>query len=93
MFYREGSGAKLFQLNLEQRGNGTFSKTFMCLFLLHIFPLSVSLTNVKCTGLGTVFVIQSPPPIYMFMEGSTHPIGDCKSEIYPIYGNFRMDKV
>jgi hypothetical protein len=93
MFYGEGSGAKLFQSNLEQRDNGKFSETFMCLFLLHAFSLSKTLINVKCTGLRTVFVIQSPPPIYRFMEGSTHPIVNCKSEIYPIYDNFRMDKV
>jgi hypothetical protein len=27
------------------------------------------------------------------MEGNNHPIVDCRREIYPIYGNFRMKEV
>ena len=42
---------------------------------------------------GTVFVIQSPTPIHRFMGGNSHPIVDCKREIYPLYGTFRMTDV
>jgi hypothetical protein len=32
-------------------------------------------------------------PVHRFMESNNHPIVDCRQEIYPIYGNFRMNKV
>jgi hypothetical protein len=42
---------------------------------------------------GNFFYIQSPMPVHWFMESNNHPIMDCRQEIYPIHGNFRMNKV
>ena len=37
MFYGEGTGQRMFSVELAQRDNGTFSKTLLMLLIIHFF--------------------------------------------------------
>jgi hypothetical protein len=67
----------------------------ICVFVSNsrLVPKDETLTNVNAQGRELFFVIQSLTPVHRFMKGNNHPIVDCRQEIYPIYGNFRMREV